>query len=111
MPTYEYICSKCGSKFEVFQSIKDAPLKVCPEELCGQKRWGKGKVKRLISSGAGIIFKGSGFYCTDYRSESYRTAAKKESEVKTSPKAGAEGGGGTASAKGESKPAAAAKTA
>lgn len=84
MPTYEYICAKCQHKFEIFQSIKDSPLEVCPQEKCGQKRWGKGRVKRLIGGGAGIIFKGSGFYITDYRSESYKTAAKRESESKSS---------------------------
>ena len=60
MPTYEYLCQKCGKTFEVFQSMKEAPLKIC---TCGKK----GKVKRLVGSGAGIIFKGSGFYETDYR--------------------------------------------
>jgi len=60
MPTYEYSCLKCSKTFEVFQSMKDAPLKTC---TCGKK----GKVKRLPGRGAGIIFKGSGFYETDYR--------------------------------------------
>ena len=59
MPTYEYECTKCGHAFEKLQSIIAAPLKLCPE--C------KGKVKRLIGAGSGIIFKGSGFYATDYR--------------------------------------------
>jgi predicted nucleic acid-binding Zn ribbon protein len=54
------------------------PLKVCPEDLCNRKRWGKGKVKRTIGAGAGLIFKGSGFYITDYRSEGYKQPAKKE---------------------------------
>lgn len=81
MPTYEYICEKCGHEFEVFQSIKDEPLTVCPKELCAMKKWGRGKVRRKIGAGAGLIFKGSGFYCTDYRSESYKSAAKKESEA------------------------------
>lgn len=79
MPTYEYICEKCGHHFEKFQSISAQPLAQCPEELCAQKRWGKGKVKRAISGGAGLIFKGSGFYITDYRSEKYKEAAKKDS--------------------------------
>jgi putative FmdB family regulatory protein len=70
MPTYEYECQKCG-RFELFQSIKDEPIKRCPK--C------KGKVKRLIGTGAGIIFKGSGFYLTDYRSKNYVEGAKKES--------------------------------
>ncbi len=60
MPTYEYICQKCGERFEVFQSMKDAPLTACP-------RCKKGRVKRLVGRGAGVIFKGSGFYETDYR--------------------------------------------
>ncbi len=71
MPTYEYECQKCGHKFEEFQSMKDAPLTKCP--AC------KGKVKRLIGAGAGFIFKGSGFYITDYRSSGYRDKKKKES--------------------------------
>ena len=78
MPTYEYICEKCDHQFDVFQSIKDKPLTVCPEEKCRLKKWGKGKVKKMIGSGAGIIFKGSGFYITDYRSDSYKEAAKKD---------------------------------
>lgn len=78
MPTYEYICEKCEHQFDQFQSIKDKPLTVCPEEKCKLKKWGKGKVKKMIGSGAGLIFKGSGFYITDYRSESYKEAAKKD---------------------------------
>lgn len=68
MPTYEYRCKKCSHEFECFQGMKDEPLKTCPE--CG------GEVERLISAGAGLIFKGSGFYITDYRSDSYKKAAK-----------------------------------
>lgn len=59
MPTYDYECSSCGIKFELFQKITDKPIDKCPK--CGKK------VKRLIGSGSGIIFKGSGFYATDYR--------------------------------------------
>lgn len=73
MPTYEYECAKCGKTFDVFQSMKDEPLKTCPDKKC------KGKVKRLLGTGAGLIFKGSGFYITDYRSEGYKAAAKKDS--------------------------------
>ncbi len=69
MPTYEYSCEKCGQTFELFQSMKDAPIKIC---TCGKK----GKVRRLVGRGAGIIFKGSGFYENDYR----RSRAKAGSE-------------------------------
>jgi putative FmdB family regulatory protein len=79
MPTYEYVCEKCGHQFEKFQSISAKPLTTCPEDSCAQKKWGKGKVRRAISGGAGLIFKGSGFYITDYRSDKYKEAAKKES--------------------------------
>jgi len=78
MPTYEYSCEKCGGAFEIVQSMRDEPLKKCPKDLCRQEKWGHGKVKRLIGTGAGLIFKGSGFYITDYRSDSYREAAKKD---------------------------------
>jgi len=81
MPTYEYVCSKCGQEFETFQSIAAKPLTTCLAELCGQKKWGRGKVKRKIGGGAGLLFKGSGFYITDYRSEGYKSAAKKESSA------------------------------
>lgn len=70
MPTYDYQCEKCGKTFEYFQSMKDEPLKICPKGTCNEKTWGKGKVKRLIGAGSGIIFHGSGFYCTDFRSKS-----------------------------------------
>jgi putative FmdB family regulatory protein len=81
MPTYEYICAKCGHEFDQFQSIAAHPLATCPAEVCGQKKWGRGKVKRKLSTGGGLIFKGSGFYITDYRSEGYKQAAKKDSEA------------------------------
>lgn len=68
MPTYDYECSACGHEFEVFQGIRDDLLVKCPE--CGKK-----KLKRLFGTGAGIIFKGSGFYQTDYRSDSYKQKA------------------------------------
>ena len=76
MPTYEYKCSECDHHFERFQSIKEDPVKKCPK--CG------GKVERLISRGAGIIFKGSGFYETDYRSDNYKKAEKREKSSETS---------------------------
>ena len=75
MPTYEYECQSCFHNFEEFQSITEKPLKKCPE--CGKK------VKRLIGTGAGIIFKGSGFYATDYRSESYKKESKAESKTES----------------------------
>ncbi|MEO6052454.1 MAG: FmdB family zinc ribbon protein [Chthoniobacterales bacterium] len=81
MPTYEYECAKCGKNFDLFQSMKDDALKICPKEQCRMKTWGKGKVKRLIGTGAGLIFKGSGFYTTDYRSEGYKQSAKKDTST------------------------------
>lgn len=102
MPTYEYVCGKCGHEFEKVQSIADKPLRTCPEALCGRKKWGRGRVKRKISAGGGLIFKGSGFYTTDYRSEKYKAAAKKESSA-TTPSGG---NGKSAPASGsDSKPA------
>lgn len=82
MPTYEYSCEKCGQTFEAFQSMRAEPFRECPKELCRLPEWGHGKVKRLLGTGAGLIFKGSGFYTTDYRSDSYKEAAKKESPSK-----------------------------
>jgi putative FmdB family regulatory protein len=81
MPTYEYSCAKCGKTFEAFQSMRDEPFRKCPEELCRLPKWGHGKVKRLLGTGGGLIFKGSGFYATDYRSSSYKEAAKKDAPV------------------------------
>jgi len=95
MPTYEYHCLKCDKNFEVFQSMKDEAFKTCPEAQCQMTPWGKGEVKRLLGTGAGLIFKGSGFYITDYRSEGYKQAAKKET------------GGGKSESKPAEKPAAA----
>src|SRR4051812_35211562 len=118
MPTYEYKCAACGHQFEKFQSITADPIKKCPE--CG-----KNKVQRLISTGAGLIFKGSGFYITDYRDAGYKEKAKAESgggeassngkadAMPAETKAGGGDGGGTkagtpaTSAGSESKPAAA----
>jgi putative FmdB family regulatory protein len=73
MPTYEYECQKCGHHYELYQSIKDGPKRTCPK--C------HGRVKRLVGTGAGLIFKGSGFYETDYRKPSYTEGAKKESSA------------------------------
>jgi predicted nucleic acid-binding Zn ribbon protein len=64
--------------------MKDAPIAICPPELCRQRTWGKGRVKRQVGTGAGLIFKGSGFYITDYRSEGYKEAAKKETSGSSS---------------------------
>src|SRR5687768_17010361 len=96
MPTYEYKCDACGYAFERFHSMTAEPIKRCPE--CG-----KAKVKRLIGTGAGLIFKGSGFYITDYRDKSYTDKAKAESgsttatETKSDAKP-AEGAGAAAAA-------------
>lgn len=75
MPNYDYKCDKCDEIFEVFQSMNDPKLTECPKENCD------GSVKRLLGTGAGIIFKGSGFYQTDYRSDSYKAGEKKASEA------------------------------
>ena len=107
MPTYEYSCEKCGGTFEIVQSMRDPVLKECPKDRCQQKKWGHGKVKRLIGTGAGLIFKGSGFYITDYRSDSYREAAKKDAPATADKPAAKEGKAAPApatSAKSEPKP-------
>ena len=91
MPTYDYECGSCGHKFELFQSMKARPVRKCP--ACG-----KLKVRRLVGAGAGVIFKGSGFYQTDYRSDSYRQGAQKEtSDGSSTASSGgdASSGGGT----------------
>ncbi len=77
MPTYEYECGECGHKMEEWQTITAPPLKKCPE--CGKK-----KLQRLLGTGGAIIFKGSGFYITDYRSEGYKEAAKSDSNQSSS---------------------------
>lgn len=74
MPTYDYVCDACGHEMEEFQSMTAKPLKKCP--ACG-----KSKLRRLIGTGAGVIFKGSGFYETDYRSDNYNKAAKAEKDA------------------------------
>ena len=83
MPTYEYRCENCGDEFEEYQSIKAEPLTEC--RICG------GRVERLISAGGGLIFKGSGFYITDYRSDGYKSQAKKESSTSSSSDSGSSG--------------------
>jgi putative FmdB family regulatory protein len=85
MPTFDYHCSKCNQNFDAFQSMRDEPFRECPKQLCRLPKWGHGRVKRLLGTGAGIIFKGSGFYTTDYRSDSYKEAAKKESPAPPAP--------------------------
>ena len=76
MPTYEYLCDACEHGFEEFQSMSEPALTKCPK--CGRKR-----LRRLFGTGAAVLFKGSGFYQTDYRSESYKAAAKAEQEKTT----------------------------
>ncbi len=88
MPTYEYECTGCGERFEIFQKITEKPLTRC--RLCN------GRVRRLISAGVGLIFKGSGFYITDYRSENYRKREKEDKpKIESAPKTGAGDGAGT----------------
>ena len=94
MPTYDYICESCGCEFEQFQSITAKPLRKCPK--CGKR-----ELKRLIGAGAGVIFKGSGFYQTDYRSESYKKA--QESEKKAADKDTGKKGSETKTAETKSK--------
>ena len=89
MPTYEYRCNACKHEFEEFQSITAPVLKKCP--ACG-----KLKLERLIGTGSAVMFKGGGFYETDYRSDSYKSAAKADSE-KSSPKTETQSDGGTKS--------------
>src|SRR5581483_11938124 len=91
MPTYEYQCDACEHKFEEFQSMKEEPLKKCPK--CGKK-----KLRRLFGTGAGIIFKGSGFYETDYRSDNYKKAAQADAnQAKQSSDSGGKSGNNGAS--------------
>ena len=92
MPTYEYECNKCGLEFERFQRISEPPVKRCPK--C------KGAVRRKIGTGAGLLFKGSGFYITDYRSEGYHKAAKADSGASSSSSSSAS----TATAPAKEKP-------
>ena len=96
MPTYEYQCRKCGHQFEAFQSISAPPLKRCPE--C------KGVVARMLTTGAGIIFKGSGFYQTDYKKSSHATTSAEKSSSKKTEGAAADAGKSDASKKETSKP-------
>ena len=79
MPTYDYVCGSCGHELELFQSMSEAPKRKCPE--CGTM-----KLQRQIGMGAGILFKGSGFYETDYRSSSYEKGRKSEAEARKAAK-------------------------
>lgn len=83
MPTYDYRCAACGHALEIFHGISEKPRRTCPK--CK-----KPKLERLISAGAGIVFKGSGFYQTDYRSKSYSEGAKKDSSAASAPSAAPE---------------------
>lgn len=89
VPNYDYECQTCGHRFEVFQSMNDSKLTDCPLDDC------MGQVKRLLGTGGGIIFKGSGFYETDYRSSSYKEGAKADKSS----------GASKSDSKSESKPA------
>jgi putative FmdB family regulatory protein len=95
MPTYDYRCRKCGHVFELFHSIRDEKPRRCPR--C------KGKAQRVPSGGAGLLFKGSGFYITDYRSREYKEQAKRE-KGGGSPAGGDKKSGGDAKSGGETKP-------
>jgi putative FmdB family regulatory protein len=94
MPTYDYRCDACEHQFEEFQSMSEPPLKKCPQ--CGKK-----KLRRLFGTGAAVLFKGAGFYQTDYRSDSYKAAAKADTEKTGSKKA--EGSNGSSGANGTAK--------
>ncbi|MDR2052321.1 MAG: zinc ribbon domain-containing protein [Treponema sp.] len=102
MPTYEYECKDCGHTFEVFQSMSDAPLKICPE--CGKE------VRRLINGGSGVIFKGSGFYVTDKKSGNTPAKTKdgetKSAETKSSTETGASSAASSGGSPSPEKPAA-----
>ena len=95
MPTYDYECDNCGHEFELFQSITESPKRKCPD--CGRL-----KLRRLFGTGAAVMFKGSGFYQTDYRSESYKKAA--EADKKSREGASSEGGGSAETKSSDSKP-------
>jgi len=89
MPTYEYECDACGHKFDELQSFSEKPLKKCPK--CK-----KAKLRRLFGAGAAVLFKGSGFYQTDYRSSGYQAAAKADQEQAKAPSSDTAGTNGTA---------------
>ena len=95
MPTYDYVCQACGHVLEIFQSMSEGPKRKCPQ--CGALR-----LKRQIGSGAGIVFKGSGFYQTDYRSKSYHEARQRDEKGASSPSAGDSAAGAGDSGNGKS---------
>jgi len=99
MPTYDYECRECGHRWELFQQMKENPKRKCPG--CGRL-----KAKRLIGPGAGIIFKGSGFYQTDYRSQSYKDAAKadKQAQKSESEKSSSDSSSSKSESKSDAKP-------
>ena len=84
MPTYDYECNHCGHAFECFQTISETPLRKCPE--CGKRQ-----LNRLFGTGAAVMFRGSGFYQTDYRSDSYKKGAEAEKKVTTTDSTGGNG--------------------
>lgn len=92
MPTYDYECDACGHTFELFQSISEEPQKKCP--ACKKK-----KLRRLFGTGAAIMFKGSGFYQTDYRSESYKSSAEADKKASEATSSSSEGSGKSSEAK------------
>ena len=110
MPTYEYECKKCGHQFEVFQSIKDDAIKTCPKAQCPRDS-GRGRVQRLISAGGGLLFKGSGFYITDYRSEGYKKAQKADTQSSSGKSDAKSGESGTKSGESGTKKGAASSSA
>jgi putative FmdB family regulatory protein len=97
MPTYEYRCPQCGTNFEKFQKMSDPPVAPCPG--CGAE------AERRISAGGGLVFKGSGFYITDYRGEGYKKAAQADGGASPSSSASSDSGGGASAPKTESTPA------
>src|SRR5436305_453991 len=103
MPTYEYHCDACEHNFDEFQSMTEEPLKKCPE--CGKR-----KLRRIFGTGAAVLFKGSGFYQTDYRSESYKSAAKADQEASSKPAAGTDGAAGKEGSNGTASTDASAKS-
>ena len=105
MPTYEYVCKKCKAHLDIFHSMNDAPLKICPKDKCPKKVWGKGKIEKQMGTGAGFLFKGSGFYISDYRSPGYKKAAKEATgggEKSGEKKKSGEGGGSSKGGEGKS---------